>query len=307
MSVKYKDYYEVLGVPHNAGDAAIRKAYRKLAREHHPDVNKSPDAKERFQEISEAYEVLGDPKKRERYDQLGANWKHGQNFSPPPGGNNVHFEFHDGTQGFSFAGNSGFSDFFESLFGDMLGRTSNRFRSAEAFGPQPQRRTHDEAELTLTLEEAFHGGKKRIQIHSDTGTTPRNCELNIPPGIREGAKLRLRNQGRYGDLLIRISIAPHPRFNVDGADLETEVRLTPPQAVLGASVGLQLIDGHATLQIPPGTQPGRKFRLAGKGLKKPGGERGNLYAVTRIVIPQQPSPMEKELYEKLDELSKTKP
>jgi curved DNA-binding protein len=307
VSVKYKDYYEVLGVPHNAGDDVIRKAYRKLTREYHPDVNKSPDSKERFQEISEAYEVLGDPKKRERYDQLGANWKHGQNFSPPPGGDDVHFKFHKGAQGFSFADRSGFSDFFESLFGDMLGRNSSHFRSADAFDPPPQRRTHDEAELTLTLEEAFHGGKKRIQIHSDAGASPRNCELNIPPGIREGAKLRLRNQGPYGDLLIRISIAPHPRFKVNGADLETEVPLTPPQAVLGASVGLQLIDGHATLRIPPGTQPGRKFRLTDKGLKKPGGERGDLYAVAKLIIPQQPSSKEKKLYEQLAELSKVNP
>ncbi|QHI70107.1 DnaJ C-terminal domain-containing protein [Tichowtungia aerotolerans] len=127
--------------------------------------------------------------------------------------------------------------------------------------------------------------------------------MNIPPGIREGVKLRLRNQGRYGDLLIRISIAPHPRFKVDGADLKTEVPLTPPQAVLGASVGLQLIDGHATLRIPPGTQPGRKFRLTGKGLKKPGGDRGDLYAVAKVVVPQPPSPKEKELYEKLNKLS----
>ncbi len=305
--MKYKDYYKVLGVPHDASETAIRKAYRKLARETHPDINKDPEAKGRFQDISEAYEVLGDPTKRQRYDQLGSDWRPGQDFTPPPGSQNVHFEFGGGGgggQGFRFSGHGGFSDFFESMFGDMAGASRRGFRPSDPGAARPRRRTHDEAELTLTLEEAFLGGKKRIQIRPDDGAAPKTCELSIPPGIRGGARLRLRNQGRFGDLLIRISIAPHSRFVVDGADLEMQLPLTPPEAVLGATVSLRLLDGTASLRIPPGTQSGRKFRLSGKGLKQPGGARGDLYAVAKIVVPQQLSDQEKELYEQLAKLSK---
>lgn len=304
MSVTYKDYYQVLGVPHDATEAAIRKAYRKLARQTHPDVSRAPDAKARFQDISEAYEVLGDPEKRRRYDQLGANWKQGQEFTPPRGSENIHFEFNRGGPGVRFSGRSGFSDFFESLFGDMLGGHAAGFRPPEAGRAQTQRRTHDEADLTLTLEEAVLGGIRHIQFRSEDGSAPKNCELRIPPGIRDGARLRLRGQGRHGDLLIRIAIAPHARFKVDGADLETDLPVSPPEAALGATVGLQLIGGRATLRIPPGTPSGRKFRLAGKGLNRPGGGRGDLFAVVRIDIPKQLSGKERELYEQLAKLSK---
>lgn len=306
MSVKYKDYYEVLGVPRNASEAAIKKAYRTLARENHPDVNKAPEAQERFQEISEAYEVLGDAEKRQRYDQLGANWKQGQDFTPPSGWENVHFEFGGSEgQGFGFSGGGGFSDFFESIFGDMMGGHSG-FQSAQGFGSRPQRKTHDEVELRLSLEEAFRGGTKRITVYASDGVTPKTYDLKIPPGTRNGAKLRLRNQGHNGDLLIRISIAPHERFTVDGADLWTELDLEPHQAVLGGEADLQLIDGRASLRVPPGTQHGRKFRLSGKGLKKPGGGKGDVYAVVRIAVPQNPSAEERKLYEQLAEISNRK-
>jgi curved DNA-binding protein len=306
MGVQYKDYYEILGVGRNSSAAAIKKAYRQLARKHHPDVNKETGAQQRFQEISEAYEVLGDPEKRKRYDELGANWRQGQEFTPPPGWGNVPFGFGGNGRGhgFGFSGHGGFSDFFESLFGDFGGRRGSPFQGPEMFDGQPHRRTHDEVGLALTLEEAFHGGKKRVKIYTESGAQPKTYDLRIPPGTRDGAKLRLRNQGRAGDLLIHISIAPHPRFKVDGADLETEVPLAPHQAVLGGSVELQLIDGRATLRIPPGTQPGRKFRLAGKGLKKPGGVCGDVYAVIRLVIPQYLSAEERKLYEQLAKLAK---
>jgi len=302
VSVKYKDYYELLGVERNSSDAAIKKAYRKLAREFHPDVNKEPGAQTRFQEISEAYEVLGDPEKRKRYDQLGANWQQGQEFTPPPGWENVQFDFggQGGANGFKFGG-GGFSDFFESIFGNMMGGHTG-FQSSEKFGPRPQRRTHDEVELTVSLEEAFRGGTKRIKVYAADGVTPKTYDLKIPPGTRDGAKLRLRNQGHTGDLLVRISIAPHPRFTVDGADLWMEVELAPHQAVLGDKVALQLVDARASLNIPPGTQPGRKFRLSGKGLKKPGGGRGDLYAVAKVVVPCNPTLEEKQLYEQLARL-----
>ncbi len=307
MGVKYKDYYEVLGVPRNSTAAAIKKAYRKLAREFHPDVNRAPGAQERFQEISEAYEVLGDSEKRKRYDELGANWKQGQEFSPPHGWQDVHFEFGGRTagQGFSFSG-GGFSDFFESIFGDMMGGPRTGFHSSEAFGARPQRRTHDEVELKLTLEEAYRGGKKRISVYAADKAGSKTYDLSIKPGTRDGARLRLRNQGQNGDLLIRISIAPHGQFSVDGADLWTEIQLAPHQAVLGDQVELKLIGGRANLRIPPGTQPGRKFRLTGKGLKKPGGGRGDIYAVVKIMIPRNPTAEEKRCYEELAGISKKK-
>jgi len=303
VGIKYKDYYEVLGVPRNSSDAAVKKAYRKLAREYHPDVNKEPGAQERFQEISEAYEVLGDAEKRKRYDQLGSNWQQGQEFTPPPGWENVHFDFGgSGSQAFGFSGTGGFSDFFESIFGDMMGARPG-FQSSEYFGSRPQRRTHDETELTLSLEEAYRGVKKRIKVCVDQSGKTKTYDLNIPAGTRDGAKLRLRNQGHNGDLLIRISIAPHERFTVDGADLWTEIELLPHQAVLGDTVELKLVDGRAALRIPPGTQPGRKFRLADKGFRKPGGGRGNLYAVVKVAIPRSLSVEEKQLYEKLSDLA----
>ncbi len=296
MGMKYKDYYEVLGIERNSSEAAIKKAYRRLARQYHPDVNKESGAQERFQEISEAYEVLGDPEKKKRYDELGANWQQGQEFTPPPGWENVHFEFSgSGGHGSGFSGRGGFSDFFDSIFGDMMGGHSG-------FHARPQRRTHDEVELTITLEEAFRGVKKRISVCAADGAKPKIYDLKIPPGTRDGAKLRLRNQGQNGDLLIRIHIAPHPRFKVDGADLETNIPLAPHQAVLGGKVGLQLLEGHASLNIPAGTQPGKKFKFSGKGLKKPGGGHGDLYAVTQITIPNNPSAEERRLYEELAKL-----
>jgi curved DNA-binding protein len=299
MGVKYTDYYEVLGVPRNSTEAAIKKAYRKLAREFHPDVNKGAGAQNRFQEISEAYEVLGDPEKRKRYDELGASWKQGQDFTPPHGWDNVHFDFggSGAEQGFNFSG-GGFSDFFESLFGSSMGGFSG-FQSSEKNGAYAPRRTHDETELVLTLEEAYNGGKKRIKVYADQSGTAKTYDLNIPAGTRDGAKLRLRNQGHNGDLLIRISIAPHNRFTVDGADLWAEIKLAPHQAALGDKVELNLIDGRASLRIPPGTQPGRKFRLSGKGLKKPGGGRGDLFAVVQIIIPSDLTDAERKLYEEL--------
>lgn len=299
MSVKYKDYYETLGVERNSSDAVIKKAYRKLARQFHPDINKNPGAQNRFQEISEAYEVLGDAEKRKRYDELGANWKQGQEFTPPPGWENIQFEFGgDSGRGFGFSGQGGFSDFFESIFGDMMGGPSFR-KSHYGFQEPPHRRTHDEVELRISLDEAWRGGKRRLSVMLGEEARPRTFDLTIPPGIRDGAKLRLRDKGRSGDLLIHITIAPHPRFKVDGADLHTEFELSPPQAVLGASIALPLMDGKATLRIPPGTQPGKTFRLSGKGLKKPGGSRGDLYVVAKIIIPKNPTAREKELYEKL--------
>ena len=293
MSVQYKDYYKILGVEHGSSEAEIKKAYRKLARKYHPDINKTPEAQTRFQEVSEAYEVLGDPEKRKRYDELGSSWQQGQEFTPPSGWEHVNFS----------GGSGGFSDFFGSIFGDMMGGGGMHFQGSEAFGARPQRRTHDEVGLSLSLEEAFRGGKKRIKIRAANGTE-KTYDLNIPVGIRDGATLRLKNQGQAGgDLLIRISIVPHPRFKVDGAELEMEFPIAPHEAVLGGKVNLHLPDGRAALRIPPGTQSGKQFRLKGKGLKRRDGKRGDLYATAKIVAPVHPSAEEKRLYEQIAKLS----
>jgi curved DNA-binding protein len=297
MSVKYKDYYEILGIERNAGEAAIKKAYRKLARQYHPDINKEARAQERFQEISEAYEVLGDPEKRKRYDQLGANWQQGQDFTPPPGWENVHFEFGGkGAQGFGFSGHGGgFSDFFESMFGDIMGGST--FGSG---GPRRRRpaAAAEEVELTLSLEEAWNGGKKRISVYTPNGPS-KTYNLKIPERVRDGAKLRMKNQGSSGDLIVRISIQPHSRFQISGTDLETTLNLSPPEAVLGIRAELKLLNGRAGLQIPPGTPAGKKFKLRGQGLKKASGGYGDLLVTVAIDIPANPTPAERKLYEQL--------
>ena len=299
MSVKYKDYYEILGVERNSSEAAIRKAYRKLARQYHPDVNKEPQAQERFQEISEAYEVLGDPDKRKRYDQLGANWRPGQDFTPPSGWENVRFEFggNGGAHGFGFTGHGGFSDFFESIFGDMMGGHSG-FQAEQRYGSRPQRRTHDEVELPLTLEEAWRGGRKKIAVQTAAGRS-KTYNLTIPERIRDGAKLRMKNQGSNGDLIVRVAIQPHARFRVKGADLETTLYISPPEAVLGERVEIPLLSGRVGLRIPPGAKHGKRLKLKGQGLKKRGGEYGDLLVDLAIDIPSAPTRDERELYEKL--------
>ncbi len=304
MSVKYKDYYEVLGVPRNAGAAAIKKAYRKLAREYHPDINKGPDAQRRFQEISEAYEVLSDPEKRKRYDQLGANWRQGQEFTPPPGWENVHFEFGgSGAQGFGFSGHGGFSDFFESIFGDMMGAKGAGFRAGSGFARQAAPPQAEEVELRVSLEEAWAGGKKAIRVLSGSSGQSKSYNLNIPAGCRDGLRLRLAGQGAGGaDLLVRVRIAPHPDFRLKGADVETDLEVTPAQAVLGGRVELRLPAGRAMLNLQPGTSSGKRLKLSGKGLKKQSGDRGDLYAVVKICVPEHPSAEQKALYEQLRKL-----
>lgn len=326
MSVQFKDYYEILGVPRNAKPADIKKAYRKIARKYHPDVNRATEAEAKFKEVSEAYEVLRDPEKRKRYDQLGANWKQGENFTPPSGWENVHFDFQgggpEGGRHFTFEDlGGGFSDFFETLFGH--GRDARGFSGAPRQGwAQPMRGSDHEALITISLSEAYHGAKKRIALEAqemdETGRVhrrKRDYSVNIPPGTTDGSTIRLGGQGgdgydggHSGDLLLRVRIAPQMPFVLRGHDIEVEVPITPWDAVLGATVSVPTVAGRAKLRIPPGTQTGRRFRLKGKGLpKRRGFGHGDLYAVTRIVVPENPDPEEKRLFEQLAAKSHFRP
>ena len=334
MAVKFKDYYEVLGVPRTATENDIRKEYRKLARKHHPDVNPGDkSAEERFKEINEAYEVLSDAEKRKRYDQLGANWKAGADFTPPPGGGNGRVDFSGGF-GDIFGGNggaSGFSDFFESMFG--RGRSA---RGGAGFRTSGQ---DIEAEIPLTLEEAHRGGTRNISLEvtepcpecKGTGrkdgkvcptchgagiiSRPKSFEVTIPPGVREGSVIRLAGQGEPGangaspgHLYLRVRIKPHRLFEVAGEDdVQIELPVAPWEAALGAKVSVPTLDGAVEMTIPPGTQGGARLRLRNQGLNKRGGGRGDEYVKVKIVIPPRLTAKEKELFEKLAAESRFNP
>jgi curved DNA-binding protein len=314
--VAFRDYYEILGVPRDASAEDIRRAYRTLAREYHPDVNKDPGAEDRFKEVSEAYEVLRDPEKRERYDRLGANWKAGDDVSGASGfsgfgGPNGDF----GDVRVEFGSGGDFSDFFEGLFGRggrsgaRAGRRTTGFGGFEGFEGFQARGGDLEAELELTLEEAARGGRRRISLGDG-----RDYEVNIPPGVRDGQRIRLAGEGGRGaaggppgDLFLRVRINPHPRFRLEGRDLYVDLPITPWEGVLGASVEVPTLEGKKRVKVPPGSSTGRKLRLRGEGFPGPRGGRGDLYAVLKVEVPKKPTPEERELFERLAQVSKFNP
>lgn len=316
--MEYKDYYKALGISKTASQKEVQAAYRKLARKLHPDVNKSPDAEEKFKEINEAYEVLKDPEKRKRYDTLGSNWREGQSYTPPPGWENVHFDFSDGMGGYEFQGGSAgqFSDFFEGLFGRGRARTyAGQDMQGWAMRGQDQ-----ESDIELTLEEAYHGVKKSIRLqsmeHEGASYVPKNKDINvnIPAGVMEGKRIRLSGQGGpgagggpSGDLYLKVHIQPHPVFTVNGSDLEEEVLLSPWEAALGAKVEITTMTGKVNLTIPAGVQSGQKLRLRGKGMPLGRSGHGDLYAIMKIVVPKKLSEEERELYENLSRVSSFNP
>ena len=301
MAVSYNDYYQLLGIERSASGDEIARAFKKLARKHHPDLNAgNAQAEEKFKEVNEAYEVLKDPEKRKLYDQLGHNWKHGQQFQGAPGFENMHFSFNGGDA-------SGFSDFFDMIFGQSAqggGRAGN-------FGPDPfggfsarQRRGRNvEAEFAISLEDAVKGGRRTLALSGPGGE--RTLEVNIPAGIREGAKLRLAGQGSpapgggaSGDLLLHIRFAPHPHFQVDGDNLLCDLPLAPWEAALGVQARIPTLEGEAELQVPAGTSSGRKFRLRGKGMGA-GARRGDLLARVQIMLPETTTEREQQLWKEL--------
>ncbi len=314
MAIKYKDYYQILGVERKATQDEIKKAFRKLARKYHPDVAKTKGSEDKFKEVNEAYEVLSDEKKRAQYDSLGANWKAGQEFTPPSGWENVRFEFQGGgspEEFFSHMG-GGASDFFEMLFGQAGQPGSRPFRPQSRSMSEPG--LDHEADITISLEEAYHGVRKSISLsiqESDqfgriTAKT-KTLNVSIPPGTVDKSRIRLAGQGgagvgggASGDLYLRIHVAPHPRYRINGHDLEVELPVAPWEAALGAKISFSTLSGDLTLTVPPGVQSGQKLRLGGKGMAGRNSKKaGNLYAIIQIRVPGKLSAREKELFEEL--------
>jgi curved DNA-binding protein len=319
MSVEFRNYYEVLGVAKDASDAQIKKAYRSLARKYHPDVAKDKAGAElRFKEINEANEVLGDPDKRRKFDELGENWNHperqnARRTGASRGADREGAEFHfDGT---------GFSDFFEQFFGgsgrgpEGFGRGAGEGRGGAGFAQKGQ---DIESDLLVTLSEVMHGSTRTINLQrSDPRTgqsTTQTLRVKIPAGVREAQLIRLAGKGQEGvggesagHLYLRVKYAKHPDFRVRGANLYYDLELTPWEAVLGATVQLATLDGTVALKVPPGTTAEREFRLRGKGLPAEDGVPGDLHATVSIQVPSLVTPDEKAAWEQLATLSTFNP
>lgn len=349
MAVQFKDYYEVLGVPRTAKEDEIKKAFRKLARQYHPDVAKTKKgAEEKFKEINEAYEVLSDPTKRKKYDELGPNWKQGAEFRPPPGWQREYqpggrFSRAQPGQGgdfeFEFGGTTGFSDFFEQLFGSR-GRGGSPFGRRGAFTEEDlaERGQDVEGDIMVTLEEAVHGSVRSVTLRRTVpcdnchGTGQKNgrpcpvCsgsgvvtktetyQVKIPPGVTEGQRLRVPGRGEAGthgapagDLYLRVHLAKHPDFEVDGHNLIYEADLAPWEAVLGTNIEVPTLSGKVNIKIPPGTQNSQKLRLRGRGLPQRSGTPGDLIVVARIEVPTRITEEERKLWTQLAATSKFHP
>jgi len=314
MAVQFRDYYETLGVSKTASEDEIKSAFRKLARKYHPDVAKDKKAaEEKFKQINEAYEVLSDPEKRRKYDQLGERWNQPGGFQPPPqwgaGQPGGGFRWGSGENGgveFEFGG-TGFSDFFEAFFGGGRGRS--------AFGGFGQRevtaeRGNDvEADIMVTLEEALHGSTRQVSLRRAGSKKTETYQVKIPRGVREGQRIRLAGQGeagerggKSGDLFLRVRLARHPDFSAEGSDLVHEMKIAPWQAVLGDKLIVPTLEGNARLKLPPGTQVGQRFRLRERGLPGVSGQRGDLYVVVQIALPKKLTETEREIWEQLARL-----
>lgn len=293
--MKFKDYYETFGLPREATQDEIKRAYRKLARKYHPDVSKAADAEARFKELGEAYAVLKDPEKRAAYDQMGSQWKAGQDFQPPPGWD----------EGFEFSGRGADddldqSDFFEALFGRQA-------RGGRQTGMPARGRDHH-ARVMIDLEDAYRGAQRAISLRvpeldaqGHVILRERRLDVGIPKGIRAGQHLRLAGQGEpslgdgpAGDLYLEIGFNAHPRFRVDGRDVYLDLPLAPWEAALGCALTLPTPDGSLQLSIPAESAAGRRLRLKGKGI--PGDPPGDLYAVLGIALPPAVSESEKAAY-----------
>ena len=342
MAVKFKDYYEVLGVPRGASEDDIRKAFRKLARQYHPDVAKDKKAaEEKFKEINEANEVLSDPAKRKKYDELGANWKQGAEFRPPgwqsrgrpstdgAGRGGAEYQF----------GGTGFSDFFESMFGSRGGRRGG-FSGVGADDGEPfaERGNDVEGDIMVSLEEAMRGSVRTVNLQravacerckgsgalgqracpacggSGQITKADSYQVRIPAGVSEGQKLRLAGRGgagqgggASGDLFLRVRLAKHPDFEIQDQNLVREIQIAPWEAVLGVQISVPTLEAPVNIKIPPGTQNGQRLRVRGRGLPQRAGARGDLLVAVRVEVPATVSEKERALWEQLARESSFKP
>ncbi len=305
--MKYKDYYGILGVERSAGAEDIKKAYRKLARKYHPDVSKDPSGEEKFKEVAEAYETLKSPEKRAAYDQLGS-YRPGQDFQPPP------------DWGKQF-GDSQFS-FEDADLADLFaGLAAGRHRAGHATGQFRMPGQDFEVTARISLEDAFRGTEVELNLtvpeHDEKGLlhrVPRTFKVRIPKGATDGQRLRLAgrggkglNGGRDGDLYLSIALRPHPLFRVSGHDLYLDLPLAPWEAVLGASVEVPTLGGPVRLKVPPNTHAGQQLRLSGRGLPKPDGKEGDLFALAQVVVPAATNERERELFKQLAEASTFNP
>jgi len=324
-----KDYYKILGVSRNASEKEIKQAYRRLARKHHPDLNpgdKSAEAK--FKEINAAYEVLSNPEKRKKYDQFGEQWEYAEQFAKSGGQERVRWDFGKGGTTFEHGDPSGFGDIFSSLFGDS--GIGSRMRG-------PRRGQDIESTIEVSLEEAYHGSKRVVQLQIEEPCTacggtgrvgnrvcticngaggkvnPKRLEVKIPAGVRDGSRIRIAGEGvsgraggKKGDLYLVAKVLPHKLFERKGDDLYTEVSVPLATVMLGGEVRLPTLKGNLSLKIPPETQNGRVFRMAGKGMPQLGNSKyGNMFAKVKVVLPTNLTGEEKKLFERLRSLRPT--
>ncbi len=321
-AVRYKDYYEVLGVPRSASDEDIKKAFRRLAREHHPDVARDKKgSEERFKEVNEAYEVLGTVENRRKYDELGAGFRSGAEFRPPPGFGRRGSARRPNSAGErdSQFGGAGFSEFFEALFGGRGPR-----RGGSGFGMDPDdfdsvagRGADVEGEILVALDEVLHGSVRTVSLQRvsprDGQPERTSMQVRIPPGVREGQLIRVAGKGETGirggpgDLYLRVRLARHPDFQVRELDLVRDLPLAPWEAVLGATVGVPTLDGRVHVRVPAGSRNGQPLRVRGRGLPGSDGARGDLYVNLRVEVPTTVTPEERQLWERLAAASPYKP
>ncbi len=316
MAVKFHDYYEVLGVTRKATQEEIKRAFRKLARKYHPDVNADANAEAKFKEVNEAYDVLGDPEKRRKYDALGSNWQHGSEFTPPPGWQGYPGGGGGGTQfEYEFGGSTGFSDFFENMFGSRGGDPFGAFGGGAARGRPtgPVRGKDIETALLVTLEEVMDGGTRQVRLKR-AGGEERVIRVKIPKGVSEGQSIRCAgqggagiNNGPTGDLLLRVRLEKHPDFQVDGKDLDYDLSVAPWECVLGSEVVLKTLHGKMKVKIPPKTQPGTTLRIRGRGLPDGDDAFGDLFVAVNVAIPETISAEEEKLWKKLASTSSFNP
>jgi len=313
--MEFTDYYKVMGVARDATQDDIKRAYRKLARKYHPDVSEAEDAEARFKEVGEAYEVLKDTEKRAAYDQLGADWKSGQDFRPPPGWDEG-FEFSGGgpgdgsTAGAGGFGGEQFSDFFESLFGQASGQPRGTHPGGREFHMRGEDR---HARIHIDFRDSYTGAQRSIKLHvpevtadGHVVTQEKTLNVKIPKGIHDGQKIRLAGQGspgigrgRAGDLFLEIEFLADKRYRVDGADVTLSLPVAPWEAALGATITVPIPSGSVGLKIPAGSGQGSRLRLKGKGL--PGKAPGDLFVLLDVQLPPADSDAARELYEKMSQ------